>query len=301
MLDYEEPSDSSLIATVLKPKMLPEKPTLITFEMKALKQGKTFVVGVAKMVNATNIAYPIVIRAFKKTPSPSGAESKGDFHVTIEGITFAQAQQMRFLVQRREPHVLGFVGTVNDPISAPRLTQGFVAFHVKPIRQENVLYANGAFRPYGAVELIDGSGKICTVTIRGVGRLNKENLEVSPSDDFLVKVDTITLEQATTIQRIRQYIGPEGSTGIATILDAESLVERSNSIDLVVEILHYGLLQVGKAEIVHKEGQPHPIDITRMKRIDSAKPDLLKRQYVFSVEGISPEQAHDMQTIIQEF
>ncbi len=163
------------------------------------------------------------------------------------------------------------------------------------------MYPNGAFRPYGAAELIDESGKIYTVTLRGVGRLNKENLQVSPSDDFLVKVDTITFEQATTIQCIRQYIGPEGSTGIASILDAESLFDRSNSLHVTVEILHYGLLQVGQAEIAYKEGQLSPIHITRIKSIDAAKPDLLKRQYVFSVNGISLEQAHEMQTIIQEF
>src|SRR5438270_77527 len=128
MLNYEEPSDSSLIAIVHKPQMLPEKPTLITFEMKALNQGKTFVVGVAKMVTTANIAYPVVIRAITKTnTSVSGAKSKGNFHVTIEGITFAQAQQMRLIFQRREPHILGFVGTVSDSISPPRLTQGFVA------------------------------------------------------------------------------------------------------------------------------------------------------------------------------
>jgi hypothetical protein len=101
-------------------------------------------------------------------------------------------------MDNKSPIQYSFIGEVSDPFCSPRITKGLVEFSVRATK-------TSPFVPEKGAELIDQDGHSYPVTIRSVGRITPDPaLDKWQPDDFLIRVDGITMDQASRMRQIRQ-------------------------------------------------------------------------------------------------
>ncbi len=302
----EGPQESTFIGEVSNPLSLPELPTRIEFSMRSLQKG-TLLYGAAQMTTRSGIVYPVVIRTILRSQSGSlsGKEVAEEQRVTVEGISFTQATQMHRLIQKQTPKILAFIGEARNPFSSDTITRGFMGFHVHPVQQNDLLQPDGVLRPYGTVHLVSSSGNVYPVTIRGSGRPHFDRAKHDYTWDQEIAVDGITLDQAQNIYSMTQNVGPEGTTAIGIILQANRSSDRSGNFDLHVRMLQCGLMRKegGTAQLVSTSGEAYPVLIREIHAVSSPDTSLLEERrsmYIMSVDGITLSQAQKVQTLVQE-
>lgn len=208
------------------------------------------------------------------------------------------------MIQKQEPKILAFIGEARNPFHLPRVTRGFVGLQIRPLQQSDLLHPYGAFRPYGMIHLISSFHEIYVVTIHGSGRPFFDQSKQSQMWQRDITVDGITLNQAQSIHKVLQFVGPQGTKAIGTILGTEQSTQRWKSIDLYIAMLQCGLMRKGesKAQLIDTSGEVYPVIIRQITALQTANTTtkIRKREYIITVDGITSVQSTTLQTLIQE-
>ena len=117
-------------------------------------------------------------------------------------------------------------------------------------------------------------------------------------------VDGITLDQALSIHKVFQFVGPQGTKAIGTILGNEQSTQIGKSIDLHVAMLQCGLMRKGesKAQLIDISGEIYPVIIRHITALSTSNTIVKtrKREYIIRVDGIPSVQSITWQTLLED-
>ncbi|MGB8346111.1 MAG: hypothetical protein WCD86_14600 [Ktedonobacteraceae bacterium] len=303
-----EHGKSVFVGEVRHPKMLLETSGSIGFDLQPLR-GEQLDFGIVYLTTEADKLYPAVVRMIRYAKSSSSVSITTQAYqeklsITVEGITFAQAQQARRLCQRQEPRALTFIGDVIDHFSLPVVTQDYIGIRVRPIQHDALLGLTGILKMRETIDLISLSGKHYTATIHSASR---PYLDISRSDELWTQdlsVEGITLEQAQNIQRIIQMGGPQNTTALGAISTFQTTQHGIAGIELHVRMLQRGLMRKsgGEAYLISQSGEMWPVVIQHLATLSPSRAASSIRQrneYLLTIENIPLKQIEEAQTIIQ--
>jgi hypothetical protein len=192
----------------------------------------------------------------------------------------------------KEP--IAFVGEISAPYYSPIITKGLVEFTVHPLQ-------GGPLR-HNAAQIIGTSGETYPVTVRATGRIQPD-LSVQHSwqpGDFLVRVDGIEFRQAHEMRKLIQECLTEETPFVAEIINFAPSSTMDGLVELRVRPQPYISLHPRDAQLIDKAGKRLPVII---RGVEAAPPSPALGHFgdlIVFLEGITLEQASQMQMLIQE-
>ncbi len=155
---------------------------------------------------------------------------------------------------------IAFIGEISAPYYSPIITKGLVEFTVHPLQ------GGPSWQP----------------------------------GDFLVRVDGIEFRQAHEMRKLVQECLTEETPFVAEIIDLAPSSTMDGLVELRVRPQPYISLHPRDAQLIDKSGKRLPVII---RRVEAAPPSPALGRFgdlIVFVEGITFEQARQMQTLTQE-
>jgi hypothetical protein len=193
---------------------------------------------------------------------------------------------------------VSFFGEISEPLTPPSAMkmQGTISFKVRQLSRGGAL-VNGR-----AAHLISEFGEAYPVKVRGIGRM--QPVSPPPSTwrpgDFLILVEGITLEQAQCMRKIIQYVVPKETPFTGDVIEAIPSPGQEGRIDIRVRPQPYSDIRRDALQLIGVEGQPIPIVIHRIMHASPSSEVGRYRDLIFTVEGITLDQARTAQRLTQE-
>jgi hypothetical protein len=184
-----------------------------------------------------------------------------------------------------------FIGALRDPFCSPKITQGLVEFKVRQIQGSQLLNK--------AAKLVNESGEVYPVTVRGIGRMNAPFSDSWQPGDFLVRVDGIDIEKAQEMRELIQELVPEGTTFVGAIIDFQLSLTQPDLIEVRVRPQPYSSLHRGGAWLINQANEVHLVTI---RHTTFAPPSVTLGRFgdiIITIDSISLEEMNKMQRVVQ--
>lgn len=299
--------NNAFVGEVHYPQIVLETSSSIRFDLQHL-QGKQLDAGIVYLSTEAEQLYPAVLRAIQypsrddSSSSPVIQADQETLSVTVEGITFTQAQQARRLYQKQEPRLLAFCGEVIDHFSLPVITQGRVGIRIRPLRYDTLSGWAGSLKIRDAIDLVSLSGNHYTATIHSASR---PYFDVSRPGELWTQdlsVEGITFEEVQDIRWIMQMGGLHRTAALGAISAFQPMQRDRVGIELRVHMLQKGLMRKsgGEAYLISQSGEMWPIVIQHLTFLPSPRADSLhQNKYSMIIENIPLKLVEEAQSIIQ--